>query len=164
MIHEKKVSLGAGYVNKTPYEYEGKKFEADLKDGDIIKILDAGQEIQKEFKGNHSKSIVHKVETRNGTKLLSFNRTSINNLIDAFGKNSEDWVGKEVKAWVFKVLKDSKFEYHVYLASSEAEMIEGDDGRIQFLTPENGDVSISGDEDQDGMDFDSFPEDEEVEQ
>lgn len=155
MIHEKKVSLGAGYANKVAYEYEGKKYEADLKDGDIVKILDEGQEIHKEFKGIPTTSVVHKVETRNGTKLLSFNKTSINNLIDAFGKDSKNWVGKEVKAWIFKVLKDAKFEYHVYLASSNSEMVEGEDGKIKFLTPEAGNMRIDSSEDED-INFDDL--------
>ena len=35
---------GVGFVRKLPYEYEGTKYEADLKDGDIVKILDSGTE------------------------------------------------------------------------------------------------------------------------
>lgn len=155
MIHDKKVSMGVGYVNKVPYEYEGKKFDADIKDGDIIKILDEGQEVKREFKGKMSSSIVHKVETRNGSKAMNVNQTSINNLIDAFGNDSKEWIGKDVKAWIFKVLKDNKFEYHVYLASSKAEMVEGDDGKIKFLLPEKEKIiGMEGEE----IDIDPFPE------
>lgn len=146
MIHEKKVSSGVGYVNKTPYVYKDQKYEADIKDGDIIKILDEGQEVKKEFKGVSNTAVEHQFETRNGTKAMSVNKTSINNLIDAFGKDSKEWVGKEVKAWVFKVLKDSKFEYHVYLASKDAEMVEDENGKIKFLLAEKGMVGLEGEE------------------
>lgn len=120
MIYKKVVSLGAGYASPTAYEYDGKKFEADIKDGDIIKIVDAGAVVQ----GKFAEQKVHKIETRNGVKALPLNQTSINNLIDAFGEDSDNWVGKEVKVWIFKVPKEGKMTYQKYLAPSNWEMDE----------------------------------------
>jgi len=149
MIHEKKVSVGAGYVNKTSYEFEGKKFEADIKDGDIVKILDEGIQMQKEFKGKTSTVTVHKIETRNGTKAISLNQTSLNNLIDAFGKDSSEWVDKEVKVWVLKVMVSGKLQNVAYLSHKNAEM--NDEGK--FLTPEDKSVNVS-DSKEDEINFD----------
>jgi len=146
MIHDKKVSMGVGFVSKISYEYEGKKFEADVKDGDLLKILDEGEQIQ----GKFGIQVVHKVETRNGSKALTVNQTSINNLIDVFGKDSKEWVGKTVKAWVFKTPKDGKMQYIVYLSDPSWEMNE--EGK--FLSPEKGDVII--DEGSGDINFDDI--------
>lgn len=142
MIHDKKVSVGAGYVRKDPYEYEGKKYEADIKDGDIITIKSSAQEVVKDFQGKQSTSLVFKVETRNGLKAMTFNTSSINNMVDAFGKDDAQWIDKEVKVWMFKALVSGKLQKIVYVAHKDAEMTEGEDGKIKFLTPENKDINI----------------------
>jgi hypothetical protein len=38
----KKIGGGVPFARKVDYEYEGTKYEADLKDGDTVKILDGG--------------------------------------------------------------------------------------------------------------------------
>lgn len=159
MIHEKKVSVGAGYANKAPYEFEGKKYEADIKDGDLVKILDEGQEVQKTFQGKTSTAVVHKIETRNGTKAITLNQTSINNLVDAFGKDSKEWIGKQVKVWILKVMVSGKLQNVAYLSHPKAEM--NDEGK--FLTPETGNVKIEKEEDEDiNFDEEEYPEASEV--
>lgn len=142
MIHDKKVSVGAGYVRKDPYEYEGKKYEADIKDADIIKIKSGATEVVKDYQGKQSTSLVFKVETRNGIKAMTFNNSSVNNMIDAFGKDDANWIDKEVKVWMFKALVSGKMQKIVYVAHKDAEMTEDEEGRIKFLTPENKDINI----------------------
>ncbi|MFA7290355.1 MAG: hypothetical protein WC055_15885 [Melioribacteraceae bacterium] len=80
------------YARKEPYEYDGTKFEADLKHGDIVKILDGG-EIET---GNFGEQTIFKIKTRNGDKKLGFNQATINTLIIEFGDDTDLWVGKEV--------------------------------------------------------------------
>lgn len=146
MIHEKKVSFGAGYIRKKAYEYDGVKYEADIKDGDIIKIVSEGQQVIKEFKGNQVASTVTKVETRNGVKVITLNQTSVNNLVDAYGKDDKEWIGKEAKVWIIRAMISNKMQDIAYLSHPKAEMSEDSEGRIIFLTPEKSDVKISSDE------------------
>lgn len=158
MIHDKKVMLGAGWVQKRPYEYKGEKFQADLKDQDIIQMVDGGVEVQKEFKGTVRRAVVHKIKTRNGVKLLEVNQTTINNLIDAYGKDSENWIDKELKVWIFKVPKDGKMSYQVFLTHPDAEMEETEDGRFHFTG--FGDVDNGNDIEMNQEEYDGLgPED-----
>ena len=84
---------GVGFANKVAYEYEDTKYEADLKEGDTIKILSGGVEED----GNYGKQINLNIETRNGTKKISLNQSTLNCLIKNFGEDDNEWIGKEVK-------------------------------------------------------------------
>ena len=90
----KKVGGGVPFARKLPYEYDQTKYEADLKDGDIITITDAGTEEPNNF-GGESKNF--RIKTRNGEKKVSFNQKTINVLHDELGEETEKWIGKEVK-------------------------------------------------------------------
>lgn len=120
MILTKKTSIGGAYARKKSYEYEGKQFEADLKDGDIIKILSSGEIVT----GEHGEQFVVKVQTRNGEKNLSMNQTSINNCVEAFGEDSEKYLGKDVKVWILKMMVAGKLQNVAYLAHPTSEMTE----------------------------------------
>lgn len=89
----KKVSTGVAFAKKEPYEWEGKKYEADIKDGDNIKILNEGSAITGQF----GDQIVFLVSTRNGEKTLPLNQSSLNVLHDELGEESKEWIGKEVR-------------------------------------------------------------------
>ena len=94
MIHTyKEKGDGVGFASKVAYEYEGTKYEADLKQGDTIKILSEGVEEE----GNYGKQINFNIETRNGTKKISLNQSTLNCLIKNFGKDDSKWIDKEVK-------------------------------------------------------------------
>ena len=84
---------GVPFVRKAPYEYDGTKFEPDIKSGDIIKILDSGN-IEM---GQYGEQKNFKVKTRNGEKKMAFNQATINVLVEEFGEDSENFVGKDVK-------------------------------------------------------------------
>lgn len=93
-----KTSGGIGFARKEPYEYDGKQYEADLKIGDIVKILDSGNiEI-----GNFGEQNNFKIKTRNGEKKLGFNQATINVLIQEFGDETEQWIGKDVNVLLKK--------------------------------------------------------------
>lgn len=106
----------------------------DIKDGDSVKILDAGQIVS----GDYGDRPVFKVETRNGEKNLSFNQRSMNNLIDAFGEDTANWKDKEVKVWMVKAMVSGKFQNIVYLAHPSWMMAE--DG--SFHGPNKADIEI----------------------
>lgn len=108
-----KKSTGSGpYAKLVAYEYESKKYEADIKDGDVITLSSSGEEVE----GKYGTKQVFRVATRNGEKNVNVNQTSINNLIDAFGDDTEDWVGKEVQCWVVKTMVSGKLHNVLYLA------------------------------------------------
>ena len=89
---------GVGFARKEQYEYEGTKYEADIKVGDLVKILDSGTEED----GQWGKQSNFKIKTRNGEKKLAFNQATINVLVEEFGKESENWIGKDVKVLISK--------------------------------------------------------------
>ncbi len=92
MILNKKIG-GLPYARKTDYEYDGTKFEADLKNGDICILLNGGVVEA----GKFSEQTNFNIQTRNGDKKLSINQSSLNVLIDEFGPDTEKWIGKDVK-------------------------------------------------------------------
>ncbi|MBI5573506.1 MAG: hypothetical protein HY919_03000 [Elusimicrobia bacterium] len=96
----KKTSGGVGFVRKESYEYEGVKYEADIKNGDIIKILDGGNPET----GKWGEQTCYRIKTRNGEKKIAFNPKTINVLIEAFGDETDNWVGKEVRVLLHKTL------------------------------------------------------------
>lgn len=83
---------GVPFARKEAYVYDQVEYEADLKNGDIVKILDSGN-IEM---GQYGEQKNFKIKTRNGEKKLAFNQQTQNVLIEEFGDETEDWVGKDV--------------------------------------------------------------------
>jgi hypothetical protein len=135
MILKKKTSMGGAFARKKAYDYEGKSYEADIKDGDLVKILTEGETAQGEF----GEQFVVKIETRNGEKNLALNQTSVNNLVDAFGEDSANFVGKTAKVWVIKAMVSGKLQNVAYLAHPGA--IMDDDGSFRYETGATGAVA-----------------------
>lgn len=107
----KKLGGGVPYARKEPYEYEGVKYEADLKNGDVVKILDSGNvEL-----GTYGEQKNFKIKTRNGEKKLAFNQSTINVLWEEFGDETESWIGKDVKVLLVKKLIAGKKSIVPYL-------------------------------------------------
>ena len=88
----KKINDGIGFVRKEAYKWEDKDYEADIQNGDKVKILSEGEMEEGQF----GEQMVFKVETRNGTKKYPINQLSRNILIDTFGDEDKDWIGKEL--------------------------------------------------------------------
>ena len=95
-----KTGGGLAYARKENYEYEGKQYEADLKVGDTIKILNGGETEQ----GTYGEQHIFNITTRNGDKRLSFNQNTINVLITEFGEDTDKWVDQDVKVILEKKL------------------------------------------------------------
>ena len=88
----KATSDGIGYASKSDYEYEGKNYDADIKNGDSVTILSAGVIEPSQFGDQH----YFKIMTRNGEKKTPFNQTTINVLVAELGDESEQWIDKKV--------------------------------------------------------------------
>lgn len=104
------------------------KAKEDINEGDIITISNEGEVITGEY-GDRN---VFKVETKNGERLLSFNQTSMNNLIDEYGDETNQWVEKKVKVWIIKSMVAGKMRNVIYLTPPN--WVETDDG---FKSPDN---------------------------
>ena len=83
----------------------------DINQGDILEILDEGREIP----GQWGERNVFRVLTLNGDRFLTFNSTSMNYLIDVFGDETKNWIGKKVKVWLVKSNVGGKMRDVVYL-------------------------------------------------
>lgn len=113
-IYQKKVSVGKWL----------KKGE-DYKDGDILTIANEGQQVQ----GDYGMRTVFLMKTASGVEAsLSFNQTSINNLIDAYGEDSLQWVGKPAKVWLILQSVSGKMQKVSYLTHPQAEIVEDAQG------------------------------------
>lgn len=106
---------GVSYASKSDYEWEGKQYEADIQHGDKVVIKNAGTIEQGNFGDQH----YFQIETRNGVKKAPFNQSSINALVDAFGDESENWVGKEVKVLITKTVIGGKKVMPAYFVTDE---------------------------------------------
>lgn len=118
--YKKKVSDGVGFAMKTEYEYDGKKFEADLKDGDIVKLLNAGVEEE----GKWGAQTNFKIKTRNGEKKTAFNQSTINVLVEEFGSEGEGWIGKDLNVILQKKLINGKKSIVAYFVPAGYELDE----------------------------------------
>ena len=92
------------------------KVGEDLRDGDIIQILDEGKEVE----GDFGTRLVFQVRLTNGeSKNLNFNRTSQNYLIDSYGEETTAWKGREIKVWIVKQMVSGKMRNIAYLTAPD---------------------------------------------
>jgi len=88
MLYKKRVSVGS-FLKKG----------VDVKSGDSVKIASEGKRVPGEF----GEQDVFLMKLEDGTEgNIGINQTSINNWIDAWGEDSVNWIGKEVKVEVVK--------------------------------------------------------------
>lgn len=106
MKYQRKVSIGNF----------AKKGE-DIKQDDIVKIASEGQVVE----GNFGEQNVFLIKLAKGEeKNVSLNQTSINNLIDAYGEDSKNWIGKDAKVWLIRGMVSGKMREMLYLAHPKA--------------------------------------------
>lgn len=103
----------------------------DVKDGDLVTITNEGKQIEGQF-GTQD---VFMVKLQDGSKEgnLALNTTSINNLIDAFGTESRNWVGKQVKIWIIRSNVGGKIMPVLYVSHPNADL--DDNGQFVLSTP-----------------------------
>ena len=116
------------YKKKVTMRGDFAKRGVDIKDGDIVTIQDQGRTVQ----GNYGSQTIFKIKLADGrVKDFSVNQTSLNNLIDAFGEEAENWVGKEVKVWAILSNVKGKMIKVYYLSHKDAEL----DDNGEFVLP-----------------------------
>jgi len=108
MIYQKKLSSG-------PFLKKG----IDIKDKDLLEVANEGKQVQ----GNYGMQNIFLVKTADGKEgNVEFKQSSINNMIDAFGPDAINWVGKKVKAWIFNDIKDGKPIIKLIITHPDAEL------------------------------------------
>ena len=68
----------------------------DIQDGDIIKILNEGEERTNRFDQNKTDIVFLVLTPHEEQKFLRMNNTSKNNMIRLFGEETKNWVNKDV--------------------------------------------------------------------
>jgi len=142
MKYEKNESFSGGWVKG-----------ADVESGTKCSLTTETKRVQSQFKdknGNPKTQDVAKIQFfgTNEAKNISINRASLNALVDAFGTESNDWVGKELTAQTEKVIVGGKRVTAVYLVPNGYEMKENDDGFVEIVKEgkENGLPEVQLDE------------------
>src|SRR3990167_5699679 len=88
MKYTKRVSVGAFAKKKV-----------DINNLDVITIANEGKKVEGQF----GEQDVFLVKLVNGEeKNINVNQTSLNGLIDVFGDDSLNWIGKQAKVWLIK--------------------------------------------------------------
>jgi hypothetical protein len=93
----------------------------DIKNGDTLIILDEGKKIEGEY-GLQNVFTVKTVDGKEGN--VTFNQTSINNLIDGYGDDSKEWINKDIKTEVIKQNVQGKLTNVYYFLHPKAELNE----------------------------------------
>lgn len=94
----------------------------DIKQGDLVEIASEGKQESGEY--GMQNIFLLKTPTKEGN--VSFNQTTINALIDAYGEDSKSWIGKQAKVTAIKQMVAGKLMNVYYFAHPDAEM--SDDG------------------------------------
>lgn len=119
MRYTKRISVGQFF----------KKGE-DFKDGDILTIANEGKQIEGQFGVQDVFLVKLKDETEGN---VNFNQTTINNLIDGYGEDSINWIGKEIKVWMIKMSVQGKIKSVYFFLHPDS-----------VLDDETGEFSIKG--------------------
>lgn len=108
----------------------------DYKDGDIVTIANEGKQVEGQF----GMQDVFMIKFVNGTeKNMSLNQTSINSLIDAYGDDSINWIGKPAKVWLILQNVQGKMTKVAYLSHPDADIDQDGNFSIAGKTGPNPD-------------------------
>ncbi len=123
MKYTKKESVGGEWVRAS-----------ELENGTKIEILSEATTIGGEF-GDRDVCKV-KVAGFDEEKNVNLNKTTLNGFIDAFGDESEKWIGKTVTAQVEKALIGGKRVTILYMIPEGCELKENEDGYLHVVPNE----------------------------
>jgi len=124
-IYQKKVSLG-NFLKKGE----------DFGDGDRVIIANEGKRVEGQY-GSQDVFLIKLKDDREGN--VNFNQTSINNLIDGFGEDSLNWIGKEVKVMMIKQNVQGKITSVYYFLHPDTEL---DEESGEFIIPDKSKEAI----------------------
>lgn len=125
-IYKKQVSLGQFF----------KKGE-DIKDGDIVKIANEG----KKQEGQYGEQDIFLVKKGDKEGNVSFNQTSINNLIDGYGEDSINWIGKKVKVMMIKMSVSGKIRPVYYFLHPDS-ILDDETGEFSIVKNTQDDIPV----------------------
>jgi hypothetical protein len=117
-IYQKKVSVG-NFLKKGE----------DYKDGDKITIANEGKQIEGKF-GTQDVFMIKTADGKEGN--ANFNQTTLNCLIDGYGADSINWIGKTAKVMAILSNVQGKMTKVYYFLHPEAELNEKTG---QFIVP-----------------------------
>lgn len=120
MIISKKVSVAGQFA----------KLGTDFDEGDELTILNGGDVTTGQYGEQHT----FKIKTKNGDRNMSFNQTTLNYLIDAFGENTDGWAGKNVKVWVVDMNVQGKMRAVAFLTHPSWKKTRIN-GELKFVPP-----------------------------
>lgn len=136
-IYKKHVTVGAFL----------KKGE-DYKDGDVVTIGNEGKPVEGKF-GTQDVFLIKLADGREGN--ANFNQTSINCLIDGYGEDSLNWIGKQAKVAAILSNVQGKMTKVYYFLHPEAEL---DEKTGQFIVKgKTDDIPVIEDEGTDPKDI-----------
>ena len=95
------------------------KPDEHVQDGEIVTILDAGQIIE----GDYGPRNVFMMKTRLGRYGFAVNQTSVNNLVEFLGDDSEQWVNKQVKACITTQKVAEKMRRVIYFVHPDGDLM-----------------------------------------
>ncbi len=99
--------------------FGGKFYGAKIaKSGDILNFTDAGDWVESQYKkedGTPRKQFQIGVEFGGNEYTLNLNSASINNLIPVYGKDSQEWIGKQVKVEIVNAMIAGKMKNVIIL-------------------------------------------------
>jgi hypothetical protein len=108
---QKKVSMGSFL----------KKGE-DIKDKDVVEIASEGKEVEGQF-GMQNLFLVKTQDGKEGN--VSFNQTTLNNLVDGYGDETKNWIGKPARVWAILSNVQGKMIKVYYFLHPDADIDEG---------------------------------------
>ena len=108
---------------------------SDVVEGTKVKILDEATRVESRFKddkGNTKMQDVCKVKFQGAAEAVNvnLNRATIRGLVDAFGKDSRDWVGKVLTAHIENTSVAGKRVKALYLLPEGYEVSEDAEGYV----------------------------------
>ena len=127
-LYKKKISVG-----------QFLKRGEDYKNGDSLEIANEGKQVEGQF----GLQDVFLMKLANGMEgNVSINQTSLNNLIDGYGEDSKNWIGKKVKVMVITIPGQGSRYYFLH---PDAEVNEDGDFVLksnQSAPQKDGEVNV----------------------
>ena len=103
------------------------KLGRDFWEGDILAIVDEAQLVMGEFMGKPRKQLICKVRVPKGEEMsLAINNTSRNKLMDAYGDDSMEWIGKRIKAWALTQPVQGVIKKVAYFTAPDQQLVEAE--------------------------------------
>jgi hypothetical protein len=132
----------------------------EVRSGSKAKLKSEVHPVPSQFKdkeGNTKMQDVGKIIVQGDTEVknISVNKASLSALVDAFGKDSKQWIDKVITIETMKVSVGGKMVTAVYLVPEGYALGEDDNGYV-VITSNNAEKILMGD---DEVDDDISPED-----